>query len=76
MLERGQVEKALEAARPELVKHGGNVDLLGVTPDGVVLLRLTGACSGCKYASATVHNIIEKALREQLPELKRVEAVM
>ena len=76
MLEREQVEKALDAARPELVKHGGNVELLGVSPDGTVLLRLTGACSGCHYASATVHNIIEKALREQLPELKQVEAVM
>jgi Fe-S cluster biogenesis protein NfuA len=52
------------------------VEILGVSPDGVVLLRLTGACSGCKFASATVHNIIEKSLREQLPELKSVEAVM
>jgi Fe-S cluster biogenesis protein NfuA len=76
MLEREQVEQALDAARPELVKHGGNVDLLGVSPDGVVLLRLTGACSGCKHASATLHNILEKALKERLPEISRVEAVM
>jgi Fe-S cluster biogenesis protein NfuA len=75
-LSKEQVEKALEVARPELVKHGGNVKLLGVSPDNVVLVKLTGACSGCAHASSTLHNVIEKALKEQLPELNRVEAMM
>lgn len=76
MLDRAQVDAALDAARPELIEHGGNVELVAVSPDGVALVRLQGACSGCKHASATLHNIIEKALKEQLPELKRVEAIL
>jgi Fe-S cluster biogenesis protein NfuA len=75
-LTRDAVEAALEKARPELKKHGGNVELLGVNDQGVVLVTLTGACSGCKHASATLHNVIEKALKEQLPKITRVEALM
>ena len=70
------VEAALEQARPELKKHGGDVALLGVNDQGVVLVKLTGACSGCKFASATLHNVIEKALKDALPQVKRVEALM
>ncbi len=73
---REEVEAALDLARPELVKHGGNVELLDVNQEGVVLLRLVGACSGCKHANATLHNIIEKALKERLPGVSRVEALM
>lgn len=76
MPSRGEVEQALEAARPVLVEHGGNVELVGVSPDGVVLVRLVGACSGCKHASATLHNIIEKELKERLPGILRVEAIL
>jgi Fe-S cluster biogenesis protein NfuA len=73
---REQVEAALEKARPALVEHGGNVELVGVNDQGVVLVRLTGACSGCKFASATLHDVIEKALKEALPAITRVEAVL
>ncbi|MCB2185758.1 MAG: NifU family protein [Deltaproteobacteria bacterium] len=73
---RAEVEQALEAVRPELVKHGGNVDLLGVNDQGVVLVRLTGACQGCKSASVTTKEIIEKGLVAKLPGILRVEAVM
>lgn len=75
-LSREQVEQALEAARPELVKHGGNVELMGVNEQGVVLVRLTGACSGCKFASATLKDVIEKTLKEKLPQVDHVEALM
>jgi Fe-S cluster biogenesis protein NfuA len=75
-LTRLEVEAALDEARPELVKHGGNVELLGVNDEGVVLVRLTGACSGCKHASSTLHNVIAKALKARLPKVARVEAVM
>lgn len=71
-----EVDVALDEARVELAKHGGNVRLLGVSPDGVVLVALTGACSGCASASATLHNIIEKSLKEKLPGLVRVEAML
>ncbi len=73
---REMVEEALEAARPELVKHGGNVELLGVNAAGVVLVRLVGACSGCKSASGTLHNVIEKALKERLDGVTSVQAVL
>jgi len=73
---REEVEKALDEARPVLNKHGGNVRLLGVNQQGVVLVALTGACSGCKFASATLHDVIEKTLKEKLPGIARVEAVM
>ncbi|MFH2128675.1 MAG: NifU family protein [Pseudomonadota bacterium] len=75
-LTRLEVEAALNEARPELVKHGGNVELLGVNLEGVVLVRLVGACSGCKHADATLANIIEKTLKERLKGVTRVEALM
>jgi len=75
-LSRERVEAALDAARPELIKHGGNVELVAVNDQGVVLVRLTGACSGCKFASATLQNVVEKALKEKIPEIERVEAIM
>ncbi|BEQ14930.1 NifU family protein [Desulfoferula mesophila] len=73
---REAVEKALDAARAELKKHGGNVDLVGVNDQGVVLVRLMGACSGCASANVTLKEIIEKSLKEQLPGINRVEALM
>jgi Fe-S cluster biogenesis protein NfuA len=73
---REQVEAALESARAELISHGGNVELIAVNAAGVVLVRLIGACSGCKSAGATLHNVIEKALKERLPGVTGVQAVM
>ncbi len=71
-----QVAAALEQARPYLAEHGGDVELLGVNDQGVVLVRLKGACSGCKFAGDTLKNVIEKALKERLPEVTRVDALM
>jgi len=75
-LSREAVEQALGQARQELAKHGGNVELLGVNDQGVVLVRLLGACSGCASAKVTLKEIIEKSLKEKLPAISRVEAVM
>ena len=73
---RDAVEQALDVARAELKKHGGNVELVGVNDQGVVLVRLMGACSGCASANVTLKEIIEKSLKEQLPGINRVEALM
>lgn len=73
---REEVETSLALARPELQKHGGDVELLGVNDKGVVLVRLTGACQGCKAAGATLHNVIEKTLKTRLPGVTSVQAVM
>lgn len=77
VITRQQVEAALDKARKELKSHGGNVELLGINKQGVVLVRLVGACSGCKSAGATLHNVIEKTLMEELPGgVTSVQAVM
>ena len=71
---REKVEAALEQVRPALQRDGGNVELVDVN-DGVVKVRLTGACGGCPMASMTLKNGIERILKEQLSEVKEVIAV-
>ncbi|MFC1632090.1 NifU family protein [Candidatus Omnitrophota bacterium] len=73
---REQVEKVLaEEVRPMLSSHGGGVDLVEVTDDGTVKVRLTGGCCGCPSASATLTQVIEQAVKNKIPEVKKVEAV-
>ncbi|MDO8734904.1 MAG: NifU family protein [Elusimicrobiota bacterium] len=70
-----KVEKALEKIRPFLKRDGGDVQLIDVTPDGIVKVKLLLACAGCPMASITLKNGIEKAIKEEVPEVKSVEAV-
>ncbi len=70
-----QVEKALDDIRPMLMADGGNVELVDVTDDGVVKLRLTGACSGCPSSQVTLKMGIEQSLKEKVPSVQSVEAV-
>ena len=69
-----KVEKALLKVRSFLQADGGDVELVEVTQEGVVRVRLTGACGGCPMASMTLKTGIEKILKEEVPEVKRVEA--
>lgn len=71
---REKVETVLEQIRPSLQADGGDVVLVDVE-DGIVSLKLTGACDGCPMASMTLRNGIERVLRDQIPELKEVVAV-
>jgi len=71
---REKVEAALEQVRPVLLADGGDVQLIDVK-DGVVKLRLTGACGGCPMATMTLKGGIERVLKEQVPEVKEVVAV-
>jgi len=71
---REKVETALDQIRPTLRADGGDVELVDVT-DGTVTLKLTGACSGCPMATQTLHQGIERVLKEQIPEIKEVIAV-
>ena len=71
---REEVEAALEQVRPALLADGGDVQLIDVK-DGVVTLRLTGACGGCPMAAMTLKGGIERVLKEQVPEVKEVVAV-
>jgi len=70
-----QVIAALETVRPTLQADGGDVELVEVTEDGVVRVRLQGACHGCPMAQMTLKNGIEKVIMEQVPGVKEVEAV-
>ncbi len=70
-----KVEKALAAVRPSLQAHGGDVELVDVTDDGVVSVRLAGACHGCPGALMTLRMGVERLLKQQVPEVTRVEAV-
>jgi len=68
------VEKALVKVRSFLQADGGDVELVEITEEGVVRVRLTGACGGCPMASMTLKTGIEKILKEEVPEVTRVEA--
>ena len=72
---REQVEVALEEVRPSLMADGGDVELVEVTEDGVVRVRLTGACGGCPMSQMTVKNGIEVYLKSQIPEVREVVSV-
>jgi Fe-S cluster biogenesis protein NfuA len=69
-----KVETILAQIRPVLQADGGDVELVEAN-EGVVKLKLTGACNGCPMASMTLRNGIERILKEQLPEVKEVVAV-
>jgi len=71
---REKVEAALKQVRPALLADGGDVQLIDVK-NGVVTLRLTGACGGCPMATMTLRDGIERVLKEQVPEIKKVVAI-
>ncbi|MFA7677393.1 MAG: NifU family protein [Candidatus Omnitrophota bacterium] len=70
-----KVEKVLNQVRPMLQADGGNVDLVEVTEDGIVKVRLTGACGSCPMSTYTLKLGIEQKLKEMIPEVKSVEQV-
>ena len=70
-----KIEVALGKIRPSLQADGGDVELVEVTPEGVVKVRLTGACAGCPMSQMTLKMGIEKVLRQEVPEVTGVEAV-
>ncbi len=69
------VREALEDIRPMLQADGGDVELVEVTEEGVVRVRLQGACQGCPMSQITVKNGIERLLMEKVPGVAEVEAV-
>lgn len=69
-----QIEEALNTIRPRLQADGGDIELVDVT-DGVVKVRLQGACHGCPGAQMTLKMGVERILKELVPDVKSVEAV-
>ncbi|MEN6622171.1 MAG: NifU family protein [Smithella sp.] len=70
-----KVQKAIDAVRPGLQADGGDVELVDVSEDGVVKVKLTGACSGCPMAQMTLKMGIEKIIKKEVPEVKEVRSV-
>jgi len=71
---REKVEEALARIRPALQADGGDVQLMDVK-EGVVRVKLTGACGGCPMSTMTLRHGIERVIKEQVPEVKEVVAV-
>ena len=72
---REKVEKILDQIRPSLQFDGGDVELVEVTEDGVVKVKLTGACGSCPFATMTLKAGIERILKQEIPEIKEVKEV-
>ena len=70
-----RVEAALQKVRPSLKADGGDVELVDVGDDGIVKVRLTGACVGCAMSQMTLKMGIEKILKQNVPEIQSVESV-
>jgi Fe-S cluster biogenesis protein NfuA/nitrite reductase/ring-hydroxylating ferredoxin subunit len=68
-----RIEQALESVRPYLGSHGGDVQLLGVSEEGVVGLRLLGSCDGCPSSSATLKLAVQGAVEAAAPEISSIE---
>jgi Fe-S cluster biogenesis protein NfuA len=69
------VQAIIDQIRPMLQKDGGDVELVDVEEGGIVKVRLQGACKGCPMSQMTLKNGIEKFIKQQLPEIDRVESV-
>lgn len=70
-----EIQQALDEIRPMLQADGGDVELVEVTEDGVVRVRLQGACQGCPMSQMTIKNGIERLLKEKVSTVKEVESV-
>jgi Fe-S cluster biogenesis protein NfuA len=72
---RERVQGVLNLIRPAIQADGGDVELVDVDADGVVQIRFHGACHGCPSSGMTLHDGIQRNLRERVPEVTRVVAV-
>lgn len=72
---RERVEQIIERIRPAVQSDGGDLELVEVTDEGVVRIRLHGACVGCPSSTMTLHMGIERNVREKVPEIVSVEQV-
>lgn len=72
---KDKVQQALNKVRPSLQADGGDVQLVDVDEQGVVKVKLTGACGGCPMSQMTLKMGIEKVLKQNVPEVTRVESV-
>lgn len=74
-MDKKEVKKIIDKIRPGLQADGGDVELVNIDDEGVIEVKLKGACAGCPMSTLTVKNGIEKTLKEQIPEVKEVKSV-
>ena len=72
---REKVQEAIDKIRPALQRDGGDVILVDVTEEGIVKVKLTGACQGCPMSQMTLKEGIEKFVKSEIPEIVSVESV-
>lgn len=72
---RDEIQAALDLVRPQLQADGGDAEIVEITEDGIVKLRLKGACGGCPMSQMTLKMGIERILKEKVPAVKSVESV-
>jgi Fe-S cluster biogenesis protein NfuA len=70
---KARVQEVLDKIRPSLQADGGDVELVDVTEDGIVKVKLQGACAGCPHSQMTLKNGIERLLKENIAEVQSVE---
>ena len=74
-MDKAKVEKVLEKIRPSLQADGGDIELVDVTSDGIVKVRLKGACGCCPMSTMTLQQGVARALKQEFPDIKEVVAV-
>jgi Fe-S cluster biogenesis protein NfuA len=72
MVDEEKVKKILNKIRPQLQMDGGDVELIEITDDGIVKVRLQGHCAGCVHAQQTLKLGIERAIKQFVPEVEKV----
>jgi Fe-S cluster biogenesis protein NfuA len=75
IMDKAKVEEALKQVRPALQRDGGDIELVSVEDNGVVKVRLKGACGSCPMSTMTLKMGVEKHLKQQLPEVTEVVQV-
>ena len=75
MMDRNKIQATLDTIRPALQADGGDVELVEISEDGIIKVRLTGVCGGCPMSQITLKEGIERCMKEAHPEIKAVEAV-
>ena len=73
IIKKEKIEEILDTIRPYLQMDGGDVELVDVSEENIVIVRLLGACNGCPLNLMTLRAGIERALMKEIPEMKRLE---
>ncbi|MCK4688411.1 MAG: NifU family protein [Candidatus Lokiarchaeota archaeon] len=74
-MDKEKIKQVIDKIRPQLQMDGGDCEIVDITDEGVVKVRLLGHCAGCPYSQQTVKMGIERALKQFVPEVKEVVSV-